>query len=1176
MPTESGGQTEAQVRDLLAQVDARWAAGAYDEALALATRAEAQARSAGGDTPLLADALSELGMTRASMGDYPGAEAPLTEALALRRRAPGADPGPIAVSLENLAIVRYWADDAAGAAAFYAQAVPFQRRRGDAGREDLARILNNEAELDDGLGAYAEAEPLLVEALALRRAVLGDDHFDTTATMLNLAGVLRAQARNAEAAPLIEGALALRRRTLGPDDPETAHCLNDLADLYADLGRLPESIQLFTQVVDVYTRAHGADSVEVARASANLASVEIDVGDYAAAEPLARRVLAIYRAHGEGLDVARGLQLLGRLLATVGDDPGAVAALTEALELRRAALGPAHPDVATTLDVLAGVRQAMGDPGAAEDLYRQALALRRAALGPDHPDVARALGNLAVVYQSMGDLPAAEAMFREALETQRRHFGPDHPEVAVTLDNLGMVYLHQGRFAEAGSSFAEAAGAARRALGDAHPDVARMLVHQALVLSAHGDDAGARPLLEQALGSLRRSLGVDHPEVFETLGALALAERAAGDRAAGEAHLALALAGARRVLGEEHPLTCELVRSQAMLDVEAGRDAAALATLGQLFPFEDRLVEQVFAHGSEERRAAYVASIGQTLSLLLTVVRRGASPENAREALDYVLRRKAIQTDALSVQRDLVLGGRYPALVAPLAAITLLRAQIARKALDGPGPEGLAAHRATLAAWRARAEEAEGALAQQIPEISLDAALRAATRAAVAAALPAGAALVELVRFFDWDAATRAGTPRYLALVLRAGDPGAVAAVDLGVAAAVDDLVARFRASLGAGDEAGRRLLPAPAMTAGPPLGPALHAAVFAPLAAALSGATRIFLAPDGELTRLPFEVLPAPDGRLLVDGYAFSYLGAGRDLLRFSVRTAAPPGPPLVMADPDFALAAPAPGAAPPSSASGPAQPSASGPAQPSASAAAQPAPSGPAPASRDWVRGALRFERLPGTRVEGEQIAARLGVTAQLGGDALEGRLKAHRAPRILHLATHGFFLPRQAQPDPAGLGGAFDRLRAAGRENPLLSSGLALAGANTWLDGGALPAEAEDGILNGEDVTGLDLGGTELCVLSACETGLGEIRVGDGVHGLRRAFVVAGVKTLITALWKVPDAETTRLMVAFYDGVLAGVPRAEALRAAQRALRAERPEPFYWGAFICQGDPGPLPAG
>jgi CHAT domain-containing protein len=161
--------------------------------------------------------------------------------------------------------------------------------------------------------------------------------------------------------------------------------------------------------------------------------------------------------------------------------------------------------------------------------------------------------------------------------------------------------------------------------------------------------------------------------------------------------------------------------------------------------------------------------------------------------------------------------------------------------------------------------------------------------------------------------------------------------------------------------------------------------------------------------------------------------------------------------------------------------------------------------------------------------------------------------------------------AQPGP----GTTDRLAGARFENPLLRSGVLLAGFNTWRSGGELPEAAEDGMLTAEDVTGMDLLDTELVVLSACETGLGQIRVGEGVFGLRRAFAVAGARTLVMSLWKVPDEQTQELMADFYQRILSGEGRAEALRQAQLALRAKHPDPYFWGAFICQGDPSALQA-
>jgi CHAT domain-containing protein len=391
--------------------------------------------------------------------------------------------------------------------------------------------------------------------------------------------------------------------------------------------------------------------------------------------------------------------------------------------------------------------------------------------------------------------------------------------------------------------------------------------------------------------------------------------------------------------------------------------------------------------------------------------------------------------------------------------------------------------------------------------------------------------------------------------------------------------------------------------------GEALVRAVFRPLAAAIGDRRRLVIAPDGDLNRLPFEVLPIAPGRRLIDQYQVSYVTVGRDLKQ-------PPRParetsqsPLVLADPDFdADREPCEG--------------------PRLAAAAPPVRL----RSVELEAAAPRFTPLPGSRAEGERVADLLGVPARSGTEASVSCLQSCRSPRILHVATHGFFLADQdleaervkamleAQPwmDEAvlearraarersmlnllqiyGLPRAIlqpdllaelndlrretlavrrivsgaHRLTDLELENPLFRSGLALVGANASLRNPA-PRD-DDGLLTAEDLTGLDLRGTELVVLSACETGLGDVRSSEGVFGLRRAFALAGARTLVMSLWKVPDEPTCALMEDFSRRLLAGEGRAEALRQAQLALRARYPHPSDWGAFICQGDPSPLP--
>jgi CHAT domain-containing protein len=225
-----------------------------------------------------------------------------------------------------------------------------------------------------------------------------------------------------------------------------------------------------------------------------------------------------------------------------------------------------------------------------------------------------------------------------------------------------------------------------------------------------------------------------------------------------------------------------------------------------------------------------------------------------------------------------------------------------------------------------------------------------------------------------------------------------------------------------------------------------------------------------------------------------------------------------------------------------------------------------------------------LPGTREELETVMHLAGArgVVRLEGTAAStaGLLRALPQARWAHIATHGFFadstVPSLLRPDPKlfDLSG-LDRA-APGARNPLVLSGLVLAGANRPSADVAATTHDDLGILTAEAIAGLPLRGLELVVLSACETGLGTVAGGEGVFGLQRAFHLAGAHTVFASLWKVDDAATRKLMSLFYSNLWdKGLPAAEALRQAQLTLLNEAvgsgDKPYYWAGWVLSGDPG-----
>jgi CHAT domain-containing protein len=180
-----------------------------------------------------------------------------------------------------------------------------------------------------------------------------------------------------------------------------------------------------------------------------------------------------------------------------------------------------------------------------------------------------------------------------------------------------------------------------------------------------------------------------------------------------------------------------------------------------------------------------------------------------------------------------------------------------------------------------------------------------------------------------------------------------------------------------------------------------------------------------------------------------------------------------------------------------------------------------------------------------------------------AVEDRIKEVNNPRTLHIATHGFFLEEEEGDDE-------DEDKHV--TNPMLRSGLIMAGANSYIREGEIATDVElndDGILTAYEAMNLNLDDTELVILSACETGLGEVQNGEGVFGLQRAFKVAGTDALIMSMWTVDDAATQELMTIFYEEWLGGKSKKDAFNMAQKRLKDKWKKPYYWGAFVMVGE-------
>jgi CHAT domain-containing protein/tetratricopeptide (TPR) repeat protein len=860
------------------------------------------------------------------------------------------------------------------------------------------------------------------------------------------------------------------------------------------------------------------------------------IADIHAARPLVERALALAeRTLGaEPLEVAAVRRDLAIILRRSREHASAVTHFEQVAATFETVLGADHPATAEAWVSLAATYPYVGQRPKAEALAQRALAASEQALGPEHPQVALCLITLANLRQDAQDLDRAEEFLRRTLAIVEKTEGPNG-QLSVVLNNLGQLLIERQKFEQADPLLRRSLEISERN-GEEGVGLAITLQNLGITARQRRDYAKSEEYYLRALALRRQTLGPDHPDIALNLNNLATLYRATGNLPRSlETHLQ-ALSILEKNTGKYSIVT-------ALGNI--ARTYAAMDDLPHAIEFQRRVDTAIetqlalqLAVGSERQKLAYVNSLADRIerTISLDVGARFSEPQATELAALVVLQRKGRVLDAMtdtfaSVRRRLG-SAEEQQVLDDLAKATR---ELARVALSDPQGMSSSERLAAIQRLERQRESLESALSERSAEFRAQAA--PVTLEAVQAALPDDAALIEFAvyRSFDPKAesnTTAYGAARYVAyIVTRRGTRG----VDLGLASAVDEAVGAFRQALGD-----------PRRADVSKLARQVDAAVMQPVRDRAGSPRRLLISPDGALNLLPFEALRDEQGRYAIERFHISYVSSGRDLLRLQAprhsRSAA-----VVVADPLFgdpaAPAVPVPPAA--------------------RTARTARAGSGATARAQDGRRSLTSiddlanawFAPLRGTALEAERIKTLFPeaiILSRARATSLEiSRLKA---PRVLHIATHGFFIHDTDRRIP----------------NPLLRSGLALTGANlkSAQDGNA----AREGILTALEASNLDLWGTKLVTLSACDTGIGEIRNGEGVYGLRRAFFLAGAETLVMSLWPVSDYITRELMADYYAALKKGLGRGDALRHAKLKmleLSGGRQHPFYWASFIQAGE-------
>ncbi|MBC7774275.1 MAG: tetratricopeptide repeat protein [Phycisphaerae bacterium] len=879
-----------------------------------------------------------------------------------------------------------------------------------------------------------------------------------------------------------------------------------------------EAEKWYIECKNIREQTLGKEHSDYAKILCSLGNLYIDMGQYQKAEPLCVEALAIWkkRESKEHFLYAYGQMILCNLYEAMGEYEKAESLYLEALKIQEKLLGKENAEYAAALMQLAYLNYVLGNYKKAEPPFLEALAIRERVLGKDSHEYAQSLHYLGGLNYIMGNYKKAEPLLIEAKSIFEKITGKDNPEYATTLCDLGILYKDMRSYEKSEALLLEAKAIQEKIIGKEHPDYAASENNLAILYMEMGNYEKAEKLYLEVKAIRENAMGKDHPEYITSLSNLA-----------------------------------------NLYYIMGNNEKAGLLYL-EVSSRQKNLITKASRYLSENELSSYTSLFSTTLNIYNSFLnsRLIVSDELTGMAFDNILFHKGflLNTASQISKRALLLPSSNEKYNRLRSCRQILASEYAKPIAD----------RKNVAEFEEKANTLEKELTRDVA--GFGEALQQVNWEEVRAALKPTETAIEFVHYkFSNPKAT--DSVMYAALILRPGwsQPRIVTLFEqrqiqpllsaANTAATAGQLYATRGELRGhktrAGQNSGEGIVIPNQKTA------SLYQLIWAPMDSLLHDVTTVYYSPSGVLHRLDLAAIAMPGtAQTLADKYDLVQLGSTRQLVVHGFAIPTTTHTAALFGGLRYEQEKPA---ATPDSAQ-------------------QTNPSYDVSALRSALggRGGEAWSYLPGTEKEVKNAAATLGkagysVQMLSGDDGSESAFKmlgkdGKPAPTVLHIATHGFFFP-----DPKDT--TRQREILSDREpvfktadNPLLRSGLVLAGANPAWAGSKTPEGQDDGILTAYEISQMNLSGTELVVLSACETGLGDVEDNEGVYGLKRAFKIAGAKYLVMSLWQVPDKQTQELMSAFYKNWLErkmSIPKA--FSAAQKTMRKRYGDPFFWAAFV-----------
>jgi CHAT domain-containing protein/Tfp pilus assembly protein PilF len=1002
--------------------------------------------------------------------------------------------------------------------------------KGDNSSNDYANLINNLAIYYTNKEMYIEAEPLFLKVFMIRKNVYGDNHLSYATSLNNLAFLYQKQRRYNEAENKFLNALKIYKDNIGERNAQYATFLDNLACLYFEQAKYFEAKPLFLSVLSIRKEIIGENIKDYSATLNKLATINQFEGNYSEAELLFDKLVDINKQFfGENsIEYAISIGNLGSLYNLQFKFNEAETLLLKALQLEKNSIGKTHPHYGTTLSNLALFYQNQGKYFLAEPLLKETVEITKNSFGENNSKYATSINSLALLYFLEGNYLKAEQLFLKALDIRKNILGETHPDYALSLDGLAKIYMVQGNYPKAENYLLKVTQINKNTFGYDNANYATSLNNLAGLYQKQRNFQKAKLLYIEASNIYNKIYGEKSVGYAISLSNLALSNYDLNNYTQAEQLFFKGLEIIKQVLGENDSSYITIMHHLAILYRSDGADKKASNYFEQFIALNQKKIIDDIYYLTEKELITYVNLNKINLSSPLSFLKdfpnqypkiNGLSFESELLINGLSLHNQVQIKKVIQKSNNLLLKDKYEQFVSNKRRLT--------KLYELP----INNRPSNITALIDETDQLEKDLSKEFTTFPDFKKSISVTFNQIKDKLKKDEVSIDIISY-NYNKKSVTDSIVYSAFVV-GKDYKFPKFITLFEEKQLAFLLERNKSQSNS-TRIDKQFLDK-----------AISDLFLKPLENELQGVTTIYLSPSGLGHQIDFSALLINDNQTLGSKYKLHLMSSPAEIMDYKMAgldkksnleillyggidynnsNSLPKNDPIIAQNNEEIK-------------------------------------------ELQNRSGIFDWTKLDGAKKEVEQIQRKATTNdfkTKLLNDkeATEESIKqldGRTTPFVLHLATHGFFFPDPQQETPKEFNLETEKRKIyRASDDPMLRSGLVFAGANKYW------GKTDDGILTASEISNLDLSACQLVLLSACETGLGQVKGSEGVFGLQRAFKMAGVKNIIMSLWKVPDAQTAELFEIFYSECFAGKTIHEALQIAQAKMKIKY-SPYYWAGFV-----------